>query len=229
MTDTRTRTVLDHGIVSLDDFMGSDLAIVNAAQASFDRESSTYGEREKGILRFLMREEHGVPFEHVVMRFKIRMPIFLARQFVKHRTSSWSEHSGRYSELDPLFYVPEVDEVRSQVGKPGAYSFESVTTDTADDFRYDMEKVNEFAWEVYQTALLSGVAKEQARLALPVNLYTNIVWTINARSLFNVLRLRNSEHAQQEARVYAQAIEELARIVIPDTIDAFIEMGRPKP
>src|SRR4051794_17343582 len=98
--------------------MGSDLRIVNAAQASFDRESTEYGQRESRILNSLIREEHGVPFEHIVFTFKLRLPIFLARQYVKHRHGSWSEHSGRYSELYPLFYVPDAENVRVQIGKP---------------------------------------------------------------------------------------------------------------
>lgn len=223
------REVLDHGRVSLIDWMGDDLAIVQAAQASFDNASETYSPREAGILRFLMREEHGVPFEHVVFKFKIRMPLFLARQYVKHRTSSWSEQSGRYDELEPLFYVPAAEDVRSQVGKPGAYSFEPVSAKVADDFRKSLQSANYFSWQAYDLALKMGVAKEIARLSLPVNIYTNVVWTINARSLFNVIRLRVDSHAQREAQAYAQALLDLARLVIPDTIVAFEAAEMPKP
>ena len=221
--------VLDHGLVQLIDSMGDDLAIVNAAKASFDTESTEYGRAEAAILRFLMREEHGSPFEAVVMKFKLRMPIFLARQYVKHRIASWSEQSGRYDELQPLFYVPEVEDVRSQVGKPGAYTFEPVSQNVADEFRCQLLAANAQAWEAYRCALDAGVAKELARLSLPVNLYTNVVWTINARSLFNVLRLRVDAHAQREAQFYAQAMEALAREVIPDAVAAFVAAERPKP
>lgn len=228
-TDTKPIEVLDHGLVELIDWMGDDLAIVEAAQASFDKVPDEYTDKEAGILRFLMREEHGVPFEHVVLKFRLRMPIFLARQYVKHRTSSWSEHSGRYSALEPLFYIPAPEDVRSQVGKPGSYTFEPVDLDTATRYRADLTETNQCAWHTYQSAIRAGVAKEIARLALPVNLYTTVVWTINARSLFNVIRLRVDSHAQREAQVYAQALEALAGHVIPDTIAAFIENGRPKP
>lgn len=221
--------VLDHGLVDLIDYMGTDLAIVEAAQASFDRIPNGYGESEAGILRFLMREEHGVPFEHVVLKFRIRMPLFLARQYVKHRTSSWSEHSGRYSALEPLFYVPADHDVRTQVGKPGRYTFEPVTGPVSFAFRENLIYANQVAWETYQAAIANGVAKEIARLSLPQNIYTTVVWTINARSLFNVIRLRVDSHAQREAQAYAQALEDLAALVIPDTIAAFIENGRPKP
>ena len=221
--------VLDHGLVELLDWMGDDLAIVEAAQASFDKIPDGYGSKEQGILRFLMKEEHGVPFEHVVLKFRLRMPIFLARQYVKHRTSSWSEHSGRYSALEPLFYIPEPIDVRTQVGKPGRYSFEPVDVATAGDFLVSLEESCQLAWDTYQAALSTGVAKELARMVLPVNLYTTVVWTINARSLFNVIRLRVDSHAQREARVYARALEQLASIVIPDTMSAFVENERPKP
>lgn len=227
MSGDRCINVLDHGIVELLDHMGSDLTIVQAAQASFNNSSQEYGTREQGILRFLMREEHGVPFEHAVLSFRLRMPVFLARQFVKHRTSSWSEHSGRYSELENLFYVPR--EVRTQTGKPGSYTFEPLHPFRAAEFQKRLSDQCESAWSLYQSSLTAGVAKEQARLCLPVNIYTNVVWTINARSLFNVIRLRVDSHAQAEAQVYGKAMEDLARLVIPDTIDAFVASGRPKP
>jgi len=235
MTETHTEfghstiPVLDHGLVQLIDYMGDDLAVVEAAQASFDKVPDDYTSKEAGILRFLMREEHGVPFEHLVYKFRIRLPIFLSRQYVKHRTSSWSEHSGRYSGLEPLFYIPDPGHVRSQVGKPGAYSFEPVSLGLADDFRAALLESNACAWDTYMNAIESGVAKELARLCLPVNLYSTVVWTINARSLMNVIRLRVDSHAQYEAQRYAQAFLDLARTVAPDTWDAFVENGMPKP
>lgn len=223
------RLVLDHGVVELVDSLGSDLRIVNAAQASLDRSSTEYGERERRILRSLIREEHGVPFEHVVFTFRLRLPIFLARQFVKHRHGSWSEHSARYSPMEELFYVPHRAEVRTQVGKAMDYTYERAELRAALRFQDNLVAANDVAWTAYQAALEAGVAKEQARLSLPVNLYTTVVWTLNARSLFNFLRLRADEHAQAEARVYAVAMEELAATVIPDTIEAFIAADRPKP
>lgn len=221
--------VLDHGRVELIDSMGSDLRIVNAAQASFDKESDTYDYREGRILNSLIREQHGVPFEHVVFTFKLRLPIFLARQYVKHRHGSWSEHSGRYSELYPLFYVPEAEDVRRQIGKPMDYKFGPVEPGVASDFRYELELSNKGAWTFYQEQIERGVAKELARLSLPVNLYTTVVWTLNLRSLFNVIRLRVDSHAQWEAQEYAKALEKYAKAVVPDTMSAWAMNGRPKP
>ena len=224
-----TRHVLDHGKVRLVDWMGNDLRIVNAAQASLDNESETYTSREQGILRFLMREEHGVPFEHVLLTFKMRMPLFLCAQFKKHRLSSWSEQSGRYDVLERRFYCPEPEDVRTQSGKPGAYTFEQLDRAQAVAFQMALVESQDISWRLYETALEAGVAKEQARLFLPPTLYTTVVWTLNVRSLFNVIRLRADSHAQWEAQQYGKAFEELAQLVIPDTIAAFVAAGRPKP
>lgn len=209
--------------------MGDDLAIVRAAQVSFDKASDVYGEREAAILAFLMREEHGVPFESVVFKFRLRLPLFLAAQFKKHRISSWSEQSARYDEMAPHFYEPAVEDVRKQVGSPGRYTYEPVAADVARAYRESLKRANEASWLAYRTALSMGVSREQARLSLPVNLYTTVVWTINARSLFNVIHLRADSHAQLEAQRYAVALEVLAETVIPDTISRFRAAGRPKP
>lgn len=222
-------SVLDHGLVELIDHMGGDLRIVNAAQASFDKTSETYEHREERILNSLIREEHGVPLEHVAFTFRLRLPLFLAAQFKKHRMSSWSEQSGRYDELEPLFYVPAEESVRVQVGKPMEYRFEQADPHVANLFRHNLCWANEVAWDMYQRALSRGVAKEQARLSLPVNTYTNVVWTMNLRALFTFLRLRLDSHAQREAQVYALAMESLAREVAPDALSLWESYGRPKP
>ena len=176
-----------------------------------------------------MREEHGVPFEHVLLTFKFRMPLFLCAQFKKHRHGSWSEQSGRYDEMERRFYVPEREHVRTQDGKPGAYTFKLVDQAQAALFCAALVEHQDIAWRLYQTALEAGVAKEQARFFLPPTLYTTVVWTLNVRSLFNVIRLRADSHAQWEAQQYGAVFEDLARLVIPDTIDAFVAAGRPKP
>jgi thymidylate synthase (FAD) len=222
-------SVLDHGLVELEDWMGNDLRVVVAAEASFNKASDTYGDRQRGILRKLMAEEHGVPFEHVVFTYRLRLPLFLAAQFKKHRHGSWSERSARYSPMERLFYVPDGDDVRRQVGKAMDYTFEEVPEHMAVAFRQDLRETSNRAFNLYERWKDYGVAKEQARLILPQNTYTTVVWTLNARSLFNFLRLRADSHAQREAQVYAEAMERLAATVIPDTIDAFVAAGRPKP
>jgi thymidylate synthase (FAD) len=222
-----SRFVLDRGKVELINWMGDDLFIVQAAQSSFGKLSSSYGERERKILRSLIREEHGVPFEHTVLSYRIKMPIFVARQLVKHRISSWSEHSGRYSAMEPEFYVPST--IRTQVGKPMEYQYQDADENLANYARDRVSRSNHAAWDEYLDLMAVGVAKEQARLVLPTTLYTTITWTLNVRSLLNVLHLRNDPHAQAETREYAQAMELLAENVIPDTLVAFNQNGRKAP
>lgn len=221
--------VLDHGRVDLINWIGSDLFIVQAAQSSFARFSSTYGPREQAILRSLMREEHGVPFEHVSLTFRIKMPIFVARQLVKHRMSSWSEQSARYSKLEIEYYLPTLADTRSQIGKAMEYKFEAADTRLASEFLMRLQQWCDQGLKSYEWALANGIAKEQARMFVPINAFTTITWTMNVRALLNVLHLRNDDHAQGETREYAKAMEELAGMVIPDTLQAFNEYGRKVP
>lgn len=221
--------VLDHGCVELVDRMGSDLAIVQAAQSSFNNPSLFFGDREKKILASLMRERHGVPFEHVSLKFKVKMPIDVARQLVKHRISSWSEKSARYSVMDMEFHVPELADVRSNVGKPMLYKFDKADTEAAAEFIDRLVAFHDLAKNSYEWALEHGIAREQARYFLPITTFTTVTWTMNGRGLLNMLSLRNDVHAQAETREYAKAIEDLAETVIPETIRLFNQYGRKVP
>src|SRR5919108_6020880 len=127
--------VLDHGFVRLEDSMASDLSVVNAARVSFARHKDEMDESDQGLIRFLMRDRHGTPFEHNSFRFHIRCPIFVAREWMRHRVGSFNEFSLRYAKATEDFYVPEAEDVRSQVGKPGAYTFEPVDSELADETR----------------------------------------------------------------------------------------------
>lgn len=226
---SNTIHVLDHGKVQLLDYMGNDLAVVDAAQSSFARFSTEYGEREEKILRSLMREEHGVPFEHTAVKFRLDVPIVVARQLVKHRTSSWSEKSGRYSTLDIEYYLPELENVRSQVGKPMEYRFVTSEQALAEEFLHKLDRWCEWGMENYKWALESGVAREQARLFVPIGAYTTVTWTMNMRAFLNVLHLRTDSHAQAETREYALAMEKLVAYLFHDTIAAFRELGSVAP
>src|SRR3954467_3763972 len=124
--------VLDHGFVRLDDAMASDLSVANAARVSFARRKEELDEADEGLIRFLMRDRHGTPFEHNAFRFHVRCPIFVAREWFRHRIGSFNEFSMRYAKATDEFYVPEPEDVRSQVGKPGAYSFEPVDEELAE-------------------------------------------------------------------------------------------------
>ena len=224
-----TIRVLDHGFVRLDAAMADDLSVVNGARVSFARHKTELDESDHGLIRFLMRERHASPFEHAVFRYHIRCPIFVAREWVRHRWSSFNEFSMRYATATDDFYVPEADDVRTQVGKPGAYSFEPVEPALAERTRERLAEVYETAYAAYRELVEAGVARELARLTLPVGAYTQFYWTVNARSLMNFVSLRNSEFAQLEIRRYAEAVESFFAERMPVTYAAFAANGRVAP
>jgi len=217
------------GIVRLDAAMADDLSVVNAARVSFARFSSELTEADKGLINFLMRERHGTPFEHNAFRFHIKCPIFVAREWFRHRIGSFNEFSARYSEVPNEFYVPEYEDIRTQVGKPGSYSFEPTDFDTAVDAVGIMKLANEQAYKAYTTLIERGVAKELARAVLPVSMMTQFYWTVNARSLMNFLSLRTHETAQRDIRTYAIAVEELFAETMPETYSAWKKNDRIAP
>ncbi|HUK95861.1 MAG TPA: FAD-dependent thymidylate synthase [Gaiellaceae bacterium] len=224
-----TVNVLDHGFVRLDDAMADDLSVVNGARVSFAKHKEVMDESDEGLIRFLMRDRHGTPFEHNSFRFHIRAPIFVAREWMRHRVGSFNEFSLRYARATDDFYIPEAEDVRSQVGKPGAYSFEPVPDEIARATREKLQAVYETAYLAYEQLVELGVARELARCALPVGAYTEFYWTINARSLMNFLSLRNSETAQREIRRYAEACELFLERLMPVTYAAFVAGGRVAP
>ena len=221
--------MLDHGFVRLDDAMASDLSVVNAARVSFARRKDEMDESDEGQIRFLMRDRHGTPFEHNSFRFHIRSPIFVAREWMRHRVGSFNEFSMRYAKATDDFYVPEADDVRSQVGKPGAYSFEQVSPELAEQTREELRAVYDHAYETYERLVEAGVARELARSVMPVGAYTEFFWTINARSLMNFVSLRAAETAQREIRRYAEACETFLAEKMPVTHAAFVAAGRTAP
>jgi len=220
--------VLDHGFVALDGALASDLAVVNGARVSFNQVSDELTERDQGLIRFLMRERHGSPFEHGYFRFIVKAPLFVVREHHRHRAGhSHNEWSGRYSKMEPEFYVP--DYVRTQVGKPGAYSFEPVDDVTRNAARREIEDNATRAFQAYERMLEQGVAKEVARTVLPLSTYTKYFWSCNPRSLMHFCSLRNHEAAQYEIRQYAAAAETFLERLMPVTHAAFVERGRVAP
>ena len=222
-------SVLDHGFVRLDDAMADDLSVANAARVSFARRKEELDESDEGLIRFLMRDRHGTPFEHNAFRFHIRCPIFVAREWFRHRIGSFNEFSLRYAKATDDFYVPDADDVRTQVGKPGAYTFEPVEPELAEQTREELTAVYEYAFATYERLVEAGVARELARSALPVGAYTQFYWTLNARALMNFVSLRNSEFAQLEIRRYAEAVETFLAEKMPVTHAAFLANGRIAP
>jgi len=221
--------VLDHGFVRLDAAMATDLSVVNAARVSFARRKEAMDESDEGLIRFLMRDRHGTPFEHNAFRFHIRCPIFVAREWFRHRIGSFNEFSMRYARATDDFYVPEPEDVRSQVGKPGAYSFEPVDPELAETTRETLREVYEAAYAAYEGLVEQGVARELARSVMPVGAYTEFYWTVNARALMNFVSLRAAETAQREIRRYAEACETFLQQLMPITYDAFVQNARVAP
>jgi thymidylate synthase (FAD) len=169
------------------------------------------------------------PFEHNAFRFHIRCPLFVAREWFRHRVGSFNEESARYHQLEGDFYLPAVEDVRSQVGKPGAYTFEPVDPEVAEGLRTDLAEFYDRTYRLYQELIERGIAKELARSVLPMGTFTQFYWTINARSLMNFLSLRAAEAAQYEIRRYAEAIEPYFAELMPVTYEAFVAAGRVAP
>jgi thymidylate synthase (FAD) len=223
-----TVSVLDKGFLALDAALASDLAVVNGARVSFNQESDEMTDRDAGLIRFLVRERHGSPFEHGYFRFLVKAPLFVVREHHRHRAGhSYNEWSGRYSKMDAEFYIP--DNVRTQVGKPGSYSFEPVDDLVRDEARREIEENAQRAFEAYERMLEQGVAKEVARAVLPLSTYTKYYWSCNPRSLMHFCGLRNHENAQYEIRQYAAAAETFLERLMPITHAAFIANDRTAP
>ena len=165
-------------------------------------------ESDEGLIRFLMRDRHGSPFEHNAFRFHVRCPIFVAREWFRHRIGSFNEFSMRYAKATDDFYVPDADDVRTQVGKPGAYTLRAGRRRSSPRrLARSSRRSTEQAYAAYARLVEKGVARELARSVIPVGAYTQFYWTVNARALMNFVSLRNAEFAQLEIRRYAEAVE----------------------
>jgi thymidylate synthase (FAD) len=245
--------VLDHGFVRLVDHMGDDLSVVNSARVSFgaqstlvrtcgacggnkqecghkgwhDKDTLKLASADAGLIKFLMVKRHGTPFEHNSFKFHVKAPLFVVREWQRHRIASYNEMSGRYKVFDSLdFYIP--DEYRTQSGKPGDYKMDK-WPGNADKIKSLTLRHYEDCYDLYKYQIDQGIAKELARCVLPLAMYTEFYFTVNARSLMNFLSLRNDETAQYEIREYAKVIEELWGSKMPHTHAAFIENGRVAP
>jgi thymidylate synthase (FAD) len=221
--------VLDYGFVRLDGCLADDLSVINSARVSFAKRKEELDETDIKVIEFLMKNRHGTPFEHNYFRFHAKCPIFVMREWIRHRISSFNEYSMRYSPALEEFYLPAREDVRTQTGKPGAYVFEPVDEEKADWAREGMDRIQREAFLEYQRLIEGGIAREVARTVLPVAIYTEFYWSINARSLMNFLSLRNAPTAQLEIRRYAEVIEKIFAERMPVTAAAFVENGREAP
>ncbi len=209
--------VLDQGFVRLVETMGSDASIVRAARVSYGEGTKTVRE-DAALIDYLMRHRHTSPFEMVEFTFHVRAPIFVARQWFRHRTASANEVSGRYSILEERFYRPEAwrrPAEHNKQGSKGRFLSEDADRALAEAYRT--------AYAAYQSLLALGVAREEARIVLPVGLYTEFYWKQDLHNLFHFLKLRLDPHAQAEIRAYARAIAEIVKARVPLAWAAFEE------
>lgn len=241
--------------VELVDWMGNDLAIVDAARVSYGK-SSAYeqwrlnpenfqfekklseldhtmwlGEEESfhnwhlclsakdaGLINFLMRERHGTPFEMVQFKFRVKAPIGVIWEWVRHRIASYNIMSTRYVEWDNDYYIPEAEEWRRAVGKQGNYAYEPITDGSQLTISQEYVEAMEAAFRHYGLLLEQGLAKEVARNVLPMGAMTEMIWSVNLRSLFNFLSLRTDSRALQEIQITARMVQDLASVVVPEAM-----------
>jgi thymidylate synthase (FAD) len=208
--------VIDKGFLRLVDFMGGDVAVVQAARVSLGQESKG-PKRDKLLIDYLLGHKHETPFEHSVFKFHVKCPLFVARQWFRHRLASYNEISGRYTEMEFEFCLP--DRLRTQ--KALDYKYEDLEKNKNLQLKEQIQIHFKKSYELYQQLLEEGVAKEHARIVLPLALYTQFYWTVNARALMNFLSLRLDTHAQYEIRQYAEAIFKIFEQKMPWSYAAF--------
>ncbi len=219
----------------------SDADVIFAARVSTAGEQSLEDvdadpERSSGLINYLMRDRHGSPFEHNSMTFFVRAPIFVWREHMRHRIASYNEESGRYRQLEPVFYVPAHDRPVVQVGKTGAYEFLPGSDEQYALIDHDMHEACTASYSAYLRMLDAGIAREVARMVLPVSIYSSAYVTVNARSLMNFLSLRRKvegshfpSYPQREIEMVAEKYEEVWSALMPITHAAFVKNGRVAP
>ena len=222
--------------VDLIDSMGSDDSVIRSAKVSTMTDTTVDEMSDEGkekFIDFLVSNRHGSPFEHVIFTFRIEAPIFVWREFMRHRMASYNEESGRYTELEPVFYVPDVDRNLVQVGKPGEYTFTQGDPAQVQSTDGSLTSVSAYAYAEYRYLLERGIAREVARMALPLNIYSTAYVTMNLRSLTNFLSLRRNVEGQtfpsfpqREIEMVAELMEDHADGIVPITLDAFRQNGR---
>ena len=219
----------------------SDADVIWAARVSTAGDKSledvgSDASKSEGLINYLARERHGSPFEHTSMTFFISAPIFVFREFMRHRIASYNEESGRYRELKPVFYIPSKERKLVQIGKAGAYTFVDGTPEQYEITVKSIKETCTLAYENYQKMLSAGVAREVARAVLPVTLYSSMYVTMNARALMNFLSLRTSRegshfpsYPQREIEMVAEKMEAEFAKLMPITYGAFQKSGRIAP
>ncbi|MCL2381736.1 MAG: FAD-dependent thymidylate synthase [Treponema sp.] len=213
--------VLDKGFVRLVDYLGTDERVVQAARVSYGTGTKSYRE-DAGLIDYLLRNSHTSPFEQVVFTFHVKLPVFVARQWVRHRTARLNEVSGRYSVMKDEFYVPAPQDMalQSTDNKQGR-SAEALDPALAEKTRAALVEGQKAAYASYKSMVDEGLARELARINLPLSLYTEWYWQIDLHNLFHFLELRMDAHSQKEIRLYAEVLFEIAGKVAPRCCESF--------
>ena len=218
------RPVLDHGFVRVIDYMGDDAAICQAARVSYGKGTKSV-QNDAGLIRYLMRHWHSTPFEMCEIKLHVKLPVFVARQWIRHRTANVNEYSARYSILDREFYIPEPDALAAQSVVNNQGRGETLEGAEAarvlDILKADSNRAYDHYEQMISDEGQSGLARELARMNLPANIYTQWYWKVDLHNLFHFLRLRADAHAQYEIRVYADAICEMVKDWVPAAYGAF--------
>ena len=224
--------VLDHGFIRVIDYMGDDSSIVQSARVSYGKGTKKIS-NDKGLIKYLMRHRHSTPFEMCEIKFHIKLPIFIARQWIRHRTANVNEYSARYSILDKEFYIPSAENLAAQSAINNQGRGDALTEDEASNVIQILKKDAEQTYSNYETLLnessegniidesKSGIARELARMNLTLNTYTQWYWKIDLNNLLHFLALRADDHAQYEIRVYADAMLDIVKKWVPLTYEAF--------
>jgi thymidylate synthase (FAD) len=226
--------VLDHGFVRVIDYMGTDSAIVQAARVSYGAGTKKVNE-DAGLINYLLRHRHTTPFEMCEIKFHIKLPIFVARQWIRHRTANVNEYSGRYSIMDKEFYIPQPEHLAAQSkqnhqgrgevleGAEAQRVLEILKADSVNAYAHYEEMLNSDEEGNIHSAEKTGLARELARMNLPVNFYTQWYWKVDLHNLLHFLALRADSHAQYEIRVYAEAMLDVLKAWVPITYAAFMD------
>lgn len=215
--------VLDQGFVRLVDKMGDDEAVVQAARVSYGEGTKKVSD-DRGLIRYLMRNWHSSPTEMCELKFHLRLPIFVARQLIRHRTASLNEISGRYSILPEDCYIPDLDRIGEQSTDNKQGTGGALDPFTAERIQGDMVLLNGATFDAYQEWIHEDdLSRELARINLPLSIYTEMYWKIDLHNLFHFLRLRLDNHAQYEIRVYAEAMAEIVKELFPLCWEAFVD------
>lgn len=218
--DTIERKVLDKGFIKLIDTMGSDTDIANSARVSTGSKGKT-PEQDEQLIRYLMRHKHTSPFEMVELKFHCKMPLFTARQWVRHRMSSTNEKSGRYSELETEYYIPSEERIKGK-GKINIQGSEGdIDLSVKDEFINSLNQLNKETTEYYDEFNSKNIANELTRINLPLSIYTEFIWKIDLHNLMHFLKLRMDSHAQWEIQEYSRSIYDMITPMFPFTMKAF--------